>query len=264
MTTHERIVLACDIDGTLLDHDARDTSANNQALLNLQALIGSRGIIFGTATGRTLKSHQQLEQENPTFGALVHNAASFIISAVGLESHIRSANGAFTPTPHWPNIDITWDKDVIAERLAERPELRLQEAIAQGIHKVSFYVQEGAVTTTQEYTEELQSMLPPNMTTVVLSSKKFLDILPRGVDKGSALRHTVGRVAANSAKPLVVAAGDSMNDQELLAAADHAILPSNADRELRSWAQKTLPQFYLAQQPAAIGVLEGLGRVGVA
>jgi hydroxymethylpyrimidine pyrophosphatase-like HAD family hydrolase len=62
-----------------------------------------------------------------------------------------------------------------------------------------------------------------------------------------------------AAQPLVMAAGDSMNDRSALAVADMAILPSNAHPTLRTWAEKNMPQgsLYIADQPFAAGVAEG-------
>jgi len=59
-----------------------------------------------------------------------------------------------------------------------------------------------------------------------------------------------------------IAVGDSMNDQEALAAADVSIMPHNCQPDLLEWAAGNLSTntFYYADEDFAAGVLQGLRR----
>ena len=70
---------------------------------------------------------------------------------------------------------------------------------------------------------------------LVLSSENFLELLPQEASKGAMLRLLAQRLGI----PLgsVYAAGDFYNDEELLAAAGHAVVPANAPEDLRRRAE---------------------------
>jgi hypothetical protein len=72
----EAILLGCDIDSTLLAGDRAEDSVKEVANTALQALTMSVAhrrnmrrlpVFFGTVTGRTSESHEELEQDNLTF-----------------------------------------------------------------------------------------------------------------------------------------------------------------------------------------------------
>ncbi|NLL37100.1 MAG: HAD family phosphatase [Fretibacterium sp.] len=69
---------------------------------------------------------------------------------------------------------------------------------------------------------------------------QFLDVLPLGVSKGSALERLI-EVLPESPE-LVVAAGDHMNDFELLRRADLSAAPVNAHERLLTQADIVMPE----------------------
>jgi hydroxymethylpyrimidine pyrophosphatase-like HAD family hydrolase len=184
----------------------------------------------------------------------------FKVTAVGSQSHVRTPTG-FTQVAGWPHAP-GWDRSAIQQALLGRPELRLQDPIAQADHKRSFDVYTKTDAGHDAYANGIVQQLAGLgiAAQVIASGRRFLDILPQGVHKGSGLLHTLGVIAPE--RPYIVAAGDSLNDTHLLEAADLAILPGNTQDSLRQWALRVLPRhkLYLARAPFAAGILEGLRR----
>ncbi|HXR50410.1 MAG TPA: HAD-IIB family hydrolase [Verrucomicrobiae bacterium] len=265
--SYESLVLACDIDDTLVPIHDRPGEEREAGLVALSALVSSvetmrsdfGSVYFGSVTGRSLASHQEYEAQVPVFGSAAR-AMDFKVTSVGSESYIRTPDG-FRRVASWPAA-ASWESYQVRRVLSDVPGLIVQPDIAQGDYKVSFTVdeqagQEHAATVARVGACLAGSGLAAN---VILSSV-YLDILPLGVDKGTGLYHTLGEMALQ--RPFIIAAGDSMNDVQLLEAADLAILPRNAHPRLRDWAERTIhPQkLFLATLPFAAGIHEGLERL---
>jgi hydroxymethylpyrimidine pyrophosphatase-like HAD family hydrolase len=75
----------------------------------------------------------------------------------------------------------------------------------------------------------------------VLAGNGFLDVLPPGVSKGSALERLILAMPEDERPLIVAAAGDHMNDLELLEYADIAITMSDAQPSLLEMADIVLP-----------------------
>jgi hypothetical protein len=74
---------------------------------------------------------------------------------------------------------------------------------------------------------------------IVQAGEGFLDILPLGVSKGSALRRWLQTLP--QAPEIIVAAGDHHNDLEMLREADVAVVPENAAPEVFDIADVIMP-----------------------
>ncbi|MDT8283922.1 MAG: HAD hydrolase family protein [Thermovirgaceae bacterium] len=79
------------------------------------------------------------------------------------------------------------------------------------------------------------------MARAVLAGSGFLDILAPGVSKGAALQNLLGSMPDNERYMVVAAAGDHMNDLELLRSADIAVTMSDAPPPLLEIADIVLP-----------------------
>jgi Cof subfamily protein (haloacid dehalogenase superfamily) len=77
-------------------------------------------------------------------------------------------------------------------------------------------------------------------TEVTSGGAKFLDILPKGVSKGSALADFVATLPRRP--EAIVAAGDHENDLTMLGYADVAAAPSNASEGVLSLVHVVMPQ----------------------
>jgi sucrose-6F-phosphate phosphohydrolase len=97
---------------------------------------------------------------------------------------------------------------------------------------------------------------------VVWSSGRDLDILPAASGKGKAIRFLI---EYNGLDPKqVVVAGDTGNDASMFAEFERGVVVANAKPELLHLARRSGDgQVYLARQPYAAGVEEGLVHFGL-
>lgn len=214
---------------------------------------------LGCATGNTAAA---LDRYLPVPGfTTILTAMDFAITGVGTEIYYRSGQG-FDEHEEWPYVR-DWDAAQVHKTLIDRPELHLQGALSQTPYKVSFEVRAHSEL---HYPETIRQLLGQAgiMAQVIFSSNTFLDLLPLGIHKGAAVKR-VAKDLFDHERPKLVVAGDSMNDREMLSIADIAILPANANAELKQWAAQTLQphRLYFARRPVAAGVLEGLFNTGV-
>ena len=91
--------------------------------------------------------------------------------------------------------------------------------------------------------------------THTVSFPQFVDIMPRGVSKGSGLRYLRDTLYANKT---VLAAGDNLNDFELLSVADIGFAMGNADEGLKAAADYVLPD---CTHPCVRGMLDHLATI---
>ncbi len=96
---------------------------------------------------------------------------------------------------------------------------------------------------------------------IVVSSGKDLDVLPPAAGKASAIRWLVSRqgIAGES----VIVSGDSANDLDMFDKPFRGIVVGNGHEELRRQAPERAADVFLATQPVAAGVVEGLIHFGV-
>lgn len=88
---------------------------------------------------------------------------------------------------------------------------------------------------------------------VIYSSRRDLDVVPEGANKGAAAAHLA--MQRGIVAEAVAAAGDSGNDLSLFQQGFRGIVVANAHEELKRLDD---PRVYHARQPYAAGVLEGL------
>ncbi|MFB6455628.1 HAD-IIB family hydrolase [Chitinophaga sp. Hz27] len=92
---------------------------------------------------------------------------------------------------------------------------------------------------------------------LLLSDGKYLDFLPKGVNKGFSVLQLVQYLQIPKEKVLV--AGDTMNDYAMFAAGFNGVVVGESEEELvRNTA--SMPHVIQSQQPGAGGILEALGK----
>ena len=90
---------------------------------------------------------------------------------------------------------------------------------------------------------------------VLFSAGRYLDVLPKGVSKGSTLRRLAEHLHLSSNDVLV--AGDTLNDESLFTEGFRGVVVGHAEPGLRE-ATATLPDVLHADAPGAGGILEAV------
>lgn len=267
-------IVASDLDGSLVvtqDLSREVLRTSDEALKQIGALVINLPgtIYFGTATGRSYDSIQELTDEREALRE-ISEAIDFHIASVGSAIYTKPGLASrFTRVPGWPPVR-SWNREALVDRLSTHPNLTPQEPEAQEEHKISYM--SNSTLGTPAHTKQLRSYLSTTglQAEVIVSgggSHRFVDVLPKGVNKGSALKRLPRLLLAASREDLaalkicLVAAGDSMNDKALLTAADVGIIPANGQPDLLEWAAgRPANSLYVADEPFAAGVLQGLQR----
>lgn len=152
-----------------------------------------------------------------------------------------------------------FDRARVADILGMVAAATLQPERYQHAHKSSWFLHDASEAHLRDINEQFR--VHGLDVKLIYSSNRDLDVLPRGADKGEALRWLCGRLDI----PLeqVVVAGDTGNDSSMfLLPGVHGIMPSNARAELTILSNQTATA-YQARQATADGVIEGLMRLGV-
>lgn len=285
MKSRERgVYVACDVDMTLQAGDwypqlkpKADKSLDEltRAVIAQRQRVPEAPFYFGTATGRTLKSHRkEVEANSPAFRRAV-TEMDLLIGSVGAEMEIREGK-RFVPVKNWPGRVSKWNRQRALHELREVSgfgKLTIQGDMAQSANKLSFMVDDAPMPH-EKYSEGIKRLLG-NVgveATVVFSAGIYLDILPMAangapVDKGTAVLFGAKLLAERdnlAEKPLIVIAGDGENDepgfQRVIEAGGHGIIPGNAKDAFKDRMRKTYPkaQLYIARRALGAGVQEGL------
>lgn len=237
MPSVERLIV-CDIDNTLI--------GDSEALQTLLERLGpdhSR-IGFGVATGRRLESALEvLKKWNvPT--------PDLLITAVGTEIHY----GHDMVEDHgWQrHIDYRWKPEALREAMRDIPGLRLQPDSEQLRYKVSYYVDPKRIPSPREIRRHLRRL--DLHAKLIYSHQAYLDLLPVRASKGLAIRYLALKWELAPERLLV--AGDSGNDEEMLAGNTLGVVVGNYSRELERLRGRE--RIYFADGQHAWGVLQGL------
>jgi hydroxymethylpyrimidine pyrophosphatase-like HAD family hydrolase len=209
--TRGPVLLACDLDGTLLDHDAAPVPGAREALAELIAA----GALFVVCTGRPLRAARRATDAlgvRPVVfacyhGALVADAAGRILRHLPLP---RPEAAAITTEALAGGVSVTvWDVD-------EPRELEPGGAGEEPGDAVSRLVLHGEPATIARLLAELRLEWAGRLRVEPIRPG-FIGVFCPLVDKGDALRF----VAARLGVPLerTVACGDGPADETLLAAA---------------------------------------------
>lgn len=91
----------------------------------------------------------------------------------------------------------------------------------------------------------------------LLSCEMYLDILPRGVNKGSSLVNLLNHLNINH--ELAITSGDSLNDYPLFQTGLKGIAVGNSEPKLKEKV-KELPNVYQSPLPGVLGIMDGLNH----
>ena len=234
-------MLATDLDKTLLG----DSKALKKINKIFSGLREKNKLKLVYVTARSIESYNELIL-NETL--LVPDA---LICSVGTEIYIRKS---MRKMPNWP-IAIDWDTEFINSHLANLPGLTKQPSTEQREYKVSYFL-DNNYPSLQEVRDILGGQCE-----VIYSNTKYLDVLPKGIHKGSAIKFLADSWEIDHSN--IIACGDSANDISMIEG-NNAIVVGNAQMELLEWLSlSSQPKAYIATQRYANGMVEGLKHFGI-
>lgn len=233
----DRVILA-DVDNTLTgDDDAMEAFFN--MLEEAEFNVG-----FGIATGRRYEDAVQLLEDKNI------PQPDLLITSVGTEMYYGKN---FTRDQSWwKHIDFRWHPDAVRELLGQVEGLDLQPDNEQSTFKISYRIN----TDTAPSLSTIRRLLRENglRAKVVKSLGMFLDVIPNRAGPGLCLRHLAWKW--NFPIENILVAGDSGNDEEMLAGNTLGVVVGNYSRELEKL--RRFPRVYFAEAHHARGIIEGV------
>ena len=171
-----------------------------------------------------------------------------IIGGVGTEIYCLTSK---RPIGLWPVPRSGWQPRRIVSVLSRFDELEPQPAELQSDYKISYY----AHNASEELLAEIRTQLYRSSCRVdlIYSSSRDLDVLPAGVNKGSAAAYLASHWSMSEDQVMV--SGDTGNDLAMFETGFRGIVVGNARSELK---RLDGPSIFRARQSHAAGVLEGL------
>lgn len=232
-STAKKMIIV-DIDNTLLGEE--------EYLKEFVKLLNESNVIFGVATGRTLKSAKAILEKNSVA------IPDIFITSVGTEIYYGKRD--LEESSWHKHISYRWNRAKIVELLKDLDYLEIQPESEQSEFKISFN------TFDKKAKRKVRKILRENGLTasIIYSHNEFLDILPVRASKGQAIRHLALKWGIFFDDILV--AGDSGNDEEMLKGDTFAVVVSNYSKELEKL--KDRHKIYFASKPCAGGIIEGI------
>ncbi len=233
---HHQLILATDLDGTFLEGNQQTKTLFYNELIRLREQVM---LIY--VTGRSIDTVAQFCQQ----GYLPQ--PHFIIGDHG--THIVEGN-TFQPIEHlqYPIIQ-QWNNgnDTLRKLLQDDVGIELQPIDPP--YRVAYYYDPDQLqpTTVQKITQAGFD--------AILSCDAYLDIVPKGVNKGSTLINLLRDL--NIHHDMVVTCGDSLNDLSLFQTGLKSVAVGNSEPKL-ALAIKTLQNVYHSRFPGLLGILDGL------
>ena len=259
-------LIACDMDGTLLD----DKGTIHDDFWPLIEQLHARGIIFSPASGR--QYYSLLERFKPIADELIfiaENGSYVVQKGIELSSDplnsddtramIRVARELRDKEPgvnqvlcgkHSAYIETT-DTDFAAEVAKYYPRLEHVTdllTIEDEILKLALYVPGSSEQIIYPAFAEFS-----NRYLVVVSGAHWLDIMAPQANKGAGIRHIQEKLAISRDQTMVF--GDFLNDLEMMDEATYAFAMSNAHPQLKARAS------YLAPGNTSNGVVRTIKAV---
>ena len=227
-------LLATDLDGTFLGGRQADRLSLYRALRG----AGNVRLVFVTGRG--------VETVLPLLGDPLIPDPEYIISDVG--ATIVTTDGLRPVHPLQWEIDATWvGAEPVLEAIGALGGL-VRQPVPQE-RRVSFFARDAEVV---EAVRERVRDLPVD---VLMSADRYLDVLPRGVSKGSTLTRLVAQLEVDPDRVLV--AGDTLNDLSLFETGYHGVVVGHAEPALVE-ATRGMPRVRHAELRGAGGILEAL------
>ncbi|BDT57150.1 alpha,alpha-trehalose-phosphate synthase [Massilia varians] len=239
-----RLVLATDLDGTLLAGTPEARRRVRDLFSDLADTPAGCRPTLVFVTGRGLETVMPLLSD-PT----IPNP-DYIIADVGatvVDRELRPVEPIqHELTAHWPG------SQAVLRALSGFPQL-VRQSVPQE-RRCSFLASEDAVT------PALRAAVEALDCELLFSAGRYLDVLPRGVGKGAALRRLAGAAGFDPAS--VVVAGDTLNDLSMFEAGFRGVVVGGAEPALVERVRRNV-RVHVATLEGCGGILEGLARHGM-
>ncbi len=246
----EKFVLASDLDGTLIDHAIRSTERDPKLDDFARRLegAGSRLKLWFNSSRPVASQLESLKlvQDLPR--------PQYHIGAMGTQ--VADGNGELIDAYGHEQFG-DWSRESVMEVCLEQFKLVPHADDMQTRYKASFDLPDPSLAMAIE--GELQGK--GVACKLVVSSGKDLDVLPSGAGKAAAIRWLVSRECM--AGESIIVSGDSANDLDMFETPFRGIVVANGHDELKRQAPQRAADCFLATQPVAAGVVEGLIHYGV-
>lgn len=235
------LILATDLDGTFAGGTAEERKRLQQALRRLPDAV----LIY--VTGRSVPATREIIRE------LDLPIPDLLIADVG--TSVRRGDG-FDPVEEIEEaIDTVWPGgEAVRARLSQVRGLEEQEVKAP--RRVSYWIRQGSADQAVEIAALALEGLAVDL---VASAGVYLDVLPRGVNKGTTLRRVLRWLERGDTD--VVVAGDTLNDLALFETGLSGVVVGNCEDALRERVNGR-EHLYFATGEGAGGILEGLRHFG--
>lgn len=241
MKKFEGMILACDMDGTLLDDD-RQISQENQQALRYFTQEGGR---FSLATGRAPQAIQPYIPQMPfnapyslLNGSLILDSSHHVLHCAGMPEDTKDLIRITLSEFSQIGCEIFVGNRVLIRRMSPETEHHIKVLDLE----YSMVTQESLGNTAEwckinftgkpEQMENVRTFLKPYTDRFCMASSMpaFCEITASGINKGSALK----QIAADCgiAENHIFAIGDSYNDEAMLQAAHIGFAPSNSDEDI--------------------------------
>lgn len=234
------LVLATDLDGTFLGGNDRQRAALYD---RLRAHGDEVLLIF--VTGRDLGFVTGLldDPEFPRPDVIICDVGTTVVNGDDLSP--------IAAVQDW--IDLRWGDatDFVKELLDGQPGLRLQSVI--GGRRVSYYYEPHRLD------PAVIDLVEDAGFDVLRSAEVFLDVLPRGIAKGSTLLRVIDELDLPDEAVLV--AGDSLNDLSLFMTGLRGVVVGNAELALVD-VLSGLPHVLSSPHPGCAGIAEAIDHFG--
>lgn len=243
-------MVVSDMDGTLLLHGAQ--SLDRRSIRVLQRLQ-EHGIRFVAASGRQWYNVQNLcQQLHQPLSMIVENGAMTVLDGKVVSKHCfapelvremmtamqqcRSAELLFSGERSCyicPKTD--WYLDLVVNVVKNRTTVVADPfAIEDELVKISMWLPEGTASIFDSWRERFGDRAH-----VVTSGNGWLDMVPKGVNKGTALREIMEYYQLRPEECMVF--GDNYNDIEMLTMVPHSYAMEEGEERAKRAAQYTTP-----------------------
>ena len=232
----QRFLIVSDVDGTML--------GNDDALQHFAKWLAARRGQFYLA----YNSGRMTDSIRKSVETTLLPEPDVLIGGVGTQIEFFKTHQMLAG---WPPSEGSWDSQVIRDTLASCKALELQPNEFLSAHKISYYAHGASGQDLAHWRSLLEKA--GQKVQLVYSSDRDLDVLPAGINKGTAAAHLANYW--NIPDERVIVCGDTGNDRSMFEQNFLGVVVGNALPELKAL---TSSQIHHAAGDFAAGVEEGI------